>query len=70
MNHHWANQYAQQRFIDLTAEAQGDQLVRRAEFDSRDAPGPPRMSAITRLFAKVTAVAGRRVSPAPGSSGR
>lgn len=70
MNHQWANQYVQQRFSDLSAEARGGQLLRAAELDSEDAVSDHQMSLISRLRARMSALPGRKATPVTGSSGR
>lgn len=70
MNHQWANQYAKQRFADLSADVRGDQLLRMAELDIEDESMEPGPSAIFRLRVRLSALIGRSVNPVTGPSRR
>lgn len=70
MNHQWANQYAKQRFADLSADVRGDQLLLMAKLDSEDESTEPATSAIVRLRTRLSALLGRNVNPVARPSGR
>lgn len=70
MNHQWANQYAKQRFTELSADVRGDQLLRIAKLGSEDENTEPGPSAISRLRARLGALIGRNVNPVARPSRR
>ena len=67
MNHNWADQYARQRYDELSREVRGDQLLRMARSD-REATSPRTSVSIAARFGLVLA-AFRRVGVMP-SAGR
>lgn len=70
MNHQWANQYAKQRFSDLSAEVRGDQLLRMSGLDNEEETTEPGPSLLSRTLARLSSLAARNAKPATRPTGR
>ena len=67
MSHYWAEQYARQRFQELSGEARGDQLLGTVDLPAPQPRTGPAGWPLSRLRATLAALARRRVNPATGA---